>query len=401
MVTDTQVRLLRKKRMEGKTLETAAVAAGMSEVSARKWLRGPLPSASKTPRKWRTRQDPFNEVWITDIEPLLKADQDGGLEAKTVFAELCRRYPERFELGQLRTLQRRFREWRAVQGPEREVFFPQEHRVGQMAAIDFTHATELGVTIAGTLFVHLFFHFVLAFSGWHFVQLAFGESFEALLSGLQNALWSVGGVPEVLRMDNLSAATHELRATGGRTLTERFRAVLDHYGLRSSRIQVGEAHENGVVEKGHDLLKSALDQALRIRGSREFASVEAYLTFVQNVVVRDLHGGREAKFAEERLRLRPLPALRLPEYTRLEVVVRRWSTIQVAKRTYSVPSRLIGHTVEVRLYADQVEIRYGGKVMDTLPRLRGEQACRVDYRHVIWSLVRKPGAFASYPCIGG
>jgi transposase len=322
MVTDTQVRLLRKKRMERKTLEAAAAAAGMSEVSARKWLGGPLPSASKKPRIWRTRPDPFNEIWTADIEPLLKADQDGGLEAKTVFAELCRRYPERFEFGQLRTLQRRFREWRAVQGPEREVFFPQEHRAGQMAAIDFTHATELGVTIAGVLFVHLFFHFVLAYSGRHFVQLAYGETFEALLSGLQNALWSVGGVPEVLRMDNLSAATHELRLTGGRDLTKRFRAVLDHYGLKSSRIQVGKAHENGVVEKGHDLLKSALEQALRLRGSREFATIEAYLSFVQNVVTRDLHASRETKFAEERSCLRALPASRLPEYTRIEVEVR-------------------------------------------------------------------------------
>lgn len=396
MVTDTQVRLLRKKRMEGKTVQAAAAAAGMSEETARKWMRGPLPSATKVPRTWRTREDPFADVWATDIEPLLKDDDDGGLEAKTVFAELCRRYPDRFEVGQLRTLQRRFRDWRAVQGPARDVIFPQQHVPGRMAAIDFTHGTELGVTIAGVAFAHLFFHFVLAWSGWHFVQLAYTETFEALVSGLQNALWRLGGVPAVVRLDNLSAATHELRLTGGRTLTTRFRAVVDHYGLTASPIQVGQAHENGVAEKGHDVLKSALDQALRLRGSREFATIDAYLAFVGQVVERDLHAGRAAKIAAERGTLRALPATRLPEYTRLEVQVRRWATIEIGKRTYSVPSRLIGHTVEARVFADVIEVRYGGKLLETLPRLRAEGAHRIDYRHVIWSLVRKPGAFAHY-----
>lgn len=185
MVTDKQVRLLRKKRMEGKTLEAAAVAAGMTEKTARKWAHGALPSASQTPRKWRTRADPFTGVWTAEVEPLLVEDKDGKLEAKTIFAELCRRHPAVFELGQLRTLQRRVRVWRAEQGPEKEVFFPQEHLPGKMASIDFTHATELDVTIAGLAFVHLFFEFVLACSGWRFVQLAFGETFEALLCGLR------------------------------------------------------------------------------------------------------------------------------------------------------------------------------------------------------------------------
>ncbi len=132
-----------------------------------------------------------------------------------------------------------------------------------MGALDFTHATELRVTIAGVLFVHMFFHLVMPFSGWHFVELAFSETFEALRRGLQNALLALGGVPATVRSDNLSAATHELEVTGGRALTRRFADVLDHFGLVSSRIQPGEAHENGVVEKGHDVLKSALDQALR------------------------------------------------------------------------------------------------------------------------------------------
>ncbi|MEZ4311921.1 MAG: IS21 family transposase [Polyangiaceae bacterium] len=252
------------------------------------------------------------------------------------------------------------------------------------------------MTIAGVRFVHLFFELVLAYCGWRFVQLAFGETFEALLSGLQNALWALSGVPELVRMDNLSAATHELKQAGGRALTTRFAQVAEHYGFRVARIRPGESHENGVVEKAHDLLKSALEQALRLRGSRDFESVEAYMAFVQKVVDDKFHRGRESLLAEERRVLRALPASRLPEYTRVLVRVRRWSTIVVAKRSYSVPSRLIGHQVEARVYPDVLEIRLGDKLVETVPRLRGNDMHRIDYRHVIWSLVRKPGAFPAY-----
>lgn len=398
MVTDRQVRLLRKKRMEKKTLEAAATAAGMSERTARKWQHGALPSATKQPRTWRTRPDPFSDVWAAEVEPLLVDDSDGELEAKTIFEELCRRHPDAFEPGQLRTLQRRVRLWRAEKGPAKEVFFPQKHAPGRMASIDFTHATELGVTIAGVQFVHLFFQFVLAWSGWRFVQLAFAETFEALLSGLQGALWAVEGVPQRVRLDNLSAATHELALTGGRSLTKRFKEVVDHFGFEASRIQPGESHENGVVESAHRVLKSALDQALRLRGSREFASIPDYLLFVQHVVDERFNRPAATKLAEEHAHLRPLPASRMPEYTKIRAVVRKWSTINLSGRIYSVPSRLIGHAVDARVYADVVEVRLGDKdkPLETMPRLRGEKGHHIDYRHVIWSLVRKPGAFAAY-----
>jgi hypothetical protein len=219
-----------------------------------------------------------------------------------------------------------------------------------------------------------------------------------LLSGLQGALWSLEGVPEVVRLDNLSAATHQLKATGGRALTKRFAEVAEHYGFTASRIRPGEGHENGVVEKGHDVLKGALEQALLLRGSRDFASVDAYLAFVGEVVERKLLAGREDRIAAERAALRPLPSTRLPEYTRVHAVVRKWSTVNISKRIYSVPSRLIGHRVEARVYADVVTVHLPGvdKAIETMPRLRGDVQHRIDYRHVIWSLVRKPGAFAAY-----
>jgi len=396
MVTDEQVRVLRKKRMAGMELEAAAAAAGMSERTARKWQRGILPSATRGARDWRTRADPFAEVWDVEVAPLLAADKEGRLEAKTIFDEMNRVRPGRFEAGQLRTLQRRIRQWRALHGAEKEVYFPQQHEPGRMASIDFTHGTELGVTIAGARFVHLFFEFVFAFSGLRFVQLAFGETYEALLSGLQGALFAAGGVPEVVRLDNLSAATHELAKTGGRALTTRFAAVVDHYGFRASRIRPGEGHENGVAEKAHHLLKKAIDQALLLRGVREFPSVAAYTAFVQELVDRTFHVGNEAKIARERAALRVLPAMKIPEFTRTLPKVSGWSTMTVGGRIYSVPSRLKGHHVEARLYPDVVEVRFAGKIVETMPRLRGEIMHRIDYRHVIWSLVKKPGAFAAY-----
>lgn len=381
--------------MEGKKLEAAAAAAGMSERSARTWQNGPLPSATKGDRDWRTRPDPFAEVWDGEVVPLLERDEDGKLEAKTILGDLKRRHAGKFHDGQLRTLQRRVRDWRAAHGPQREVFFPQEHRPGAMGAFDFTDCRELGVTIAGEPFSHLLFHFVLAFSGWHFVKLAFGETFEALLSGLQSAFWALGGVPEVVRQDNLSAATHELEG-GGRALTQRFQKVVDHYGFESSRIQPGKAHENGVAEKGHDLLKSALDQALILRGSRDFPAVDTYLAFVDETIEEQFHRGREERIAVERAALRALPVTKLPEYSQFKVQVRKWSTISINKKTYSVPSRLIGHEVEARIFPDVVEVRYGGKLLETMPRIRGEKPHRIDYRHIAWSLARKPGAFRAY-----
>jgi hypothetical protein len=381
--------------MKGKSQESAAAAAGMSVRTARKWESGSFPSGPRAPRSWRTRPDSFEGVWDEEIVPLLLRDEERILQATTLFELLESRHPGRFEPGQLRTLQRRMRDWRAVQGPDREVYFEQVHPPGREAQLDFTHAAELGVRIGGVPFEHLLFEFVLCFSGWRFVCLAYGETFEALVDGLQGALWKLGGVPEIARSDNLSAATHELRRSGGRALNERFAAVLDHYGLRSTRIHPGRSHENGVVEQAHHRLKSALAQALVIRGSRDFETVEAYEAFVQEIVER-MNRPSLARLAEERPHLRPLPSSRVPSYTVYEAKVRKWSTIRVSNKTYSVPSRLRGHTVEVRQHANEVEVVYGGKVVEQMPRLRGGHEHRIDYRHVIWSLVHKPGAFARY-----
>ena len=395
MVTDAQVGLLRQRLMEKKTQETAAAMAGMSVRSARKWQEGPLPSQTKTTRSWRTRVDAFTAVWTSFIVPLLVADTKRILEATTVVALLAEAHPGQYGAAQVRTLQRRMRDWRAVHGPEKEVYFEQQHVAGREAAIDFTHCEELGVTIAGRPFPHLLFEFVLSYSKWLWAAVAFGETFEALVAGVQGALWSLGAVPQVLRSDNLSAATHELAHSGGRSLTRRFGAVLEHYGLRSTRIQPGESHENGVVEQRHRRTKSALAQALLVRGSSDFDCEEEYRAFVALAVAK-ANDHIASALDEERAALRALPSSSVPGYTIVPSMVRKWSTIRVGKKTYSVPSKLIGHRVLARLHPDIVEVYYRDALVLTMPRLRGQDDHRIDYRHVIWSLVRKPGAFARY-----
>ncbi|MCU0689830.1 MAG: hypothetical protein MUF54_00375 [Polyangiaceae bacterium] len=200
------------------------------------------------------------------------------------------------------------------------MFFEQKHVPGRQAAVDFTHCTELGVTIAGQLFVHLLFEFVLSFSKWRWICLAYAETSEALVFGLQGALWDLGGVPGMLRSDNLSAATHELKE-GGRGINKRFRAVLDHYGMKSSRIRVGKANENGVVEKAHDITKTLIAQALQLRGSRDFDSPEQYLSFAREVIEQRHNRHILDRLTEERLH--QLPSCRLPDYTAHEPAVRK------------------------------------------------------------------------------
>ena len=382
MITDQQVVLLRQKLMEGKTQQAAAAASATSERSVRRWQRGALPSERRRNRRgWRTRPDPFVDVWERDVEPLLRSDPEGELSATTILEWLDERHPGRFGSSHLRTLQRRIRDYRALHGPDREV--------------DFTHCSGLGVTIGGEPFRHLLFHLVLSHSGWSYAEVCFGETFAALVKGLQGALWELGGVPRVVRTDDLSAATHELRDSRGRAINASYEAVLAHYGVEATRTNPRSSHENGVVEQRHRRLKNALGQALILRGSRDFDSEEEYRTFVRRVVDRR-NRLVSSKLNSERRHLHPLPPAPVPEYVNYRVRVRRWSTIRVANRTYSVPSRLIGVVVDVRLYADHIKVCYKGHLVESMERVHGTGEAQIDYRHIIGSLVRKPGAFARY-----
>jgi hypothetical protein len=397
MLTDAQVGLLRRKLMEGKTQEAAAAAAGVSERSVRQWQGGPLPSETKRTRWWRTRKDPLEGVWASKIVPMLELDEGGVLEAQTILEAVNEQLAEgeKLDRNKMRTLQRRLRDWRALHGAEQEVFFQQVHPPGREGALDFTSCDELAITIQGVAFPHLLFEYVLSFSTWTWIGLAFSETFEALVKSFQGALWALGARPEIARSDNLSAATHEL-SSGGRALNERWAAVLQHYDTKSTRISPGSSNENGGVEQRHYRTKSAIAQALVLRGSRDFGSADEYLAFAR-VVVDKSHNKKIAHLLDiERQHLRPLPSTRVPEYTTWTPTVRCWSTISVNRRIYSVPSRLIGHQVQVRQHADVVEVLFKSRLVQTMPRLRGEAPACIDYRHVIWSLAKKPGAFARY-----
>lgn len=391
MVQDRQVRKLHMLKTREKTLGAAASKSGMDEKTARKYLRsGKLPSQSKIPHTWKTRKDPFADVW-EDVRELLGTTP--GLEAKTIFEDLQRTHEGLFADGQLRTLQRKVKRWRALEGPGQETFFPQIHELGDLGEMDFTSMNDLRVTLGGLRFDHMIFHFVLTYSNWDTGTICFSESFESLSLGLQNALWELGGVPRRIRTDQLSAAVHQ--ECREEEFTPRYRALLRHYGTEGAKIRAHEAHENGDVEQRHNRFKRAVDQALMLRGSRDFSFRQEYEAFLRMIFTRG-NRGRQARLEEELGVLRRLPERRLDDFREIKVRVGPSSTIRAAHNTYSVSSRLIGEEVTVRLSGESLGILYGQTEVDRIPRLRGENGHKINYRHIIDGLVRKPGAFEHY-----
>jgi hypothetical protein len=271
--------------------------------------------------------------------------------------------------------------------------FACSHRAGELCESDFTHLTELGITIANQPFPHMLYHFVLTYSNWETGTICPSESFASLSEGLQNALWELGGVPLLHRTDRMTAAVNNL--TEEADFQKNYQALLRHYGLEGRKIQTGRPNENGDVEQRHYRLRRALEQALLLRGSRDFATVEEYRAFLGKLF-EQLNSGRKPRLAEEMDQLRPLPDRRLGNGKRERVRVNSGSLIVVGRNSYSVNSRLIGEIVEARVFADHLEVWYGGQKVDQLPRLHGRTKYRVDYRHIIDWLVRKPGAFANY-----
>lgn len=390
-ITDQQVRLYMNKRKHH-TQEAAAAMAGFSERTARRIERGIHQPSHNLPRTWRTRSDPFADVWESELVPLLQ--HTPKLKAITLLGKLQETHPGRFPFSMRRTLERRVSQWRAQQGPEKEIFFPQEHLPGMRGLSDFTDMGKLNVSIAGVLFDHRLYHFVFAFSHWEYAcVLEGGESFEALSAGLQNALWQAGGCPREHRTDSLSAAFKNLQQQ--EDFTARYSALLEHYAMSGTRNNLGLAHENGSVESSHRHLKEAVDQALMLRGHRDFADRPAYDTFLREVVMRR-NRRNAAAFNAEREHLQALPLRRTTEFVEEEARITRCATFTVRGVLYSAPSRLIGQRLKVRLYSDRLDCYLSGVLVHSTPRRRrtGSQRLRaLDYRHFIDSLKRKPQAF--------
>lgn len=392
MVTDQQVRILMDSLNKGDSLKLSAAKSGMCEKTARKFRNsGKYPSQTRAEHTWRTRQDPFEDVWEKKVKPLLS--DNPGLEGKTILGYLQREHPDKYKDSQLRTLQRRIKEWRATEGPAKEVFFAQNHYPGDLGASDFTHMTSLGITIGGRSFPHLLYHFVLTYSNWETGMICFSESFESLSAGLQNGLWELGGVPRRHRTDRLSAAVQ--KPDHPEEFTRRYQALLDHYNIKGEKIQPGKGNENGDVEQSHYRFKEAVDQALMLRGHRDFADEEEYTKFLREIF-RQRNSGRQERFQEELKVLKALPRQRFLDYQEIQARVNSFSLIRAAHNSYSVDSRLIGEWVRIRLYACFLEVWYGQRFIESLPRLKGKFHYRVCYRHIIDWLVRKPGAFENY-----
>jgi len=371
----------------------AAAKAGFSTASAYRIEQDPrLPSRKKAPRD-RRRRDPLSEVWDSEVVPLLQSV--AGLRPVAIFDEVRRRHPE-IGAGVRRTLERRIRTWRALHGTEQDVIFRQEHPPGRLGLSDFTDMGGHGVSIAGAPLDHRLYHFRLAFSGWEHAHVVLGgESFVALAEGLQNALWALGRAPLQHRSDSLSAAFRNLDDDARQDQTRRYEALCAHYGMEPTRNNRGVAHENGSIESPHGHLKQAIEDALLLCGSRDFDTLDDYRRFVDEIVGR--RNARNAKRLDlERPALRSLPERRTTDYEETIVTVTSTSGFVLKKVFYSVPSRLIGHRLRVRLYDDRLECFLGSTPLMTLRRGRayptGKHGHVVDYRHVIHALRRKPMA---------
>jgi hypothetical protein len=395
MITNQQYKRLMSEYNKTGKISVSAMKADVHPQTARKYLEGGKnPAERQAPHTWRTRSDPLDKIWDAVTAMLRDAPE---LEAKTLFEYFLARPDSGLEEHHLRTFFRRVRHWRATAGPEREVFFAQERKPGQLLQLDWTYAQELKVTIQGVALDHLFCHCVLPYSDWQWATRCISESFLSLVSGLQAALAQLGKCPPHLGTDNTSAATHELEQMPGRArgYNSDYLELCTHYDLSPVTINVGCPHEQGDVESQNRHLKRRLEQHLLLRGSRDFASLEDYDRFVQGVV-RAANAKRQKRLTEELACMRPLPAGRLAEYREYAPVVSSQSLIRVQKHTYSVPSRLIGHPLRVELHEAELKVHLGRDFLFCLPRLRGDRGAVVDFRHVITPLLRKPGAFIHY-----
>jgi len=392
MIKETQYRTLIKEFNKSGEITMSSMKSGMTRKTGSKYLKqGKGPGELRKPHTWRTRSDPFADVAI-EIDELLKAAPE--LQPLTVFVHLQEKYPGKFEDGQLRTLERRIKEWKLENGKSKILSIAQSHYPGRLMELDWTCMNALMITICGIHFKHLLCHTILTYSNWDWAEIAYSESFQSLKKGFQSAVYRLGAVPEILQTDNTSTATHQIeRSKKARGFNHNYTTFLEHYAVTPRSINVNSPDENGDIESANGHLKRRIDQYLMLRGSRDFKDIDEYRSFLDGILMRG-NKNRVTKVKEELEVMRELPEVRLPEYTEEEKTVSSFGTIRVKKVAYSVPSRLKGYKIRVRVYEDRIELFSGRKHIDTLSRKTGE-GYSIDYRHVIESFRRKPGAFAN------
>jgi transposase InsO family protein len=391
-INDHQMRLYMKSRLTVKKPAAAAQAAISLRTAYRIENDPRLPSQTPRPRG-RRRPDPLIAIFDTEIVPMLEASP--GLRPIAIFEEMQRRHPELPE-GVRRTMERRIRQWRALNGKDRDVIFRQVQEPGRMGLSDFTEMGDLPVRVAGVDLDHRLYHFRLACSGFEHVHVILGgESYVALAEGLQNALWALGGAPLEHRSDSLSAAFRNLDREAREDLTSRYDALCRHYRMEPTRNNRGVAHENGAIESPHGHLKNSIRDALLMRGTIDFEDLAAYRSFLDEIVGRKNARNRQ-RIDAERAVLQPLPNNRTADYEQELVYVSTSGGFVLRKVFYTVPSRLIRHRPRAHLFDDRVELFIGGTRVLTLLRGRpgrdGKHGHVIDYRHVIHALRRKPMA---------
>jgi transposase len=380
------------KHIKTNTQSVAAAKSGMTEKTARKYLKSKqLPSELLPPKPRGVRLNPFADDW-DEVSALLESSP--GLQAKTIFDHLNKRGKEpKYIPGQLRTLQRHMKAWFAAHGPSQKVIFSQNIQPGRQSQSDWTWMNDLKITIGGKHLKHMVYHFMLPYSCWESVMLCYNESFSTLSQGYEKAVWELGCVAPEHRTDNLSAATKKHGNT--REFTLRWQTFLEHYRVTPSRNNPGESQENGSVEKSNDLFKSAVNQELLLRGSRNFTTIEAYQEFLESVVA-NRNAGRKERLSEEIKLLKSLPDAHFATPEQLSVRVCSGSTINIDKIPYSVPSRLIGFKLKALVYLSEICLYYGSKQVYQMPRAQRNELFVINYRHIIDSLITKPGAFEYY-----
>lgn len=393
MITKQQYRRLMNEHQATGNVSKSAMKAGMSRPTGRKYLAGGQePEALQARHDWRTRADPLKEVWPKAEAMLVEAPD---LEAKILFEHFRALEPWTVKEQHLRTFQRRVKLWRLQQGPDKEVFFTQDWEPGVTLQLDWTHASELGVTIAGGVYEHLLCHTVLPYSNWEWATRCQSESLLSLRQGLQASLHQLGAAPRDLRTDNSSAATHRIGAGAERDFNPEYASLCEHYGLAPKTIGIACPQENGDVESSNGHLKRRLRQHLLLRGSRDFGTEAAYEAFVVGVV-QAANRLRADRLGQELAVMKPLPPTRLSEYDEVYCRVGSGSAIRVKKVGYSVPARLIGQEVKVEIYETELKLYSGRELLLTVPRRHGDRGLVLDYRHVLDHLLRKPGAFERY-----
>jgi hypothetical protein len=397
--TDAQVRIIMRERSKGNTQEQAAVKANLSSCkTVRKYERmRKLPSELKQPRSYRTRADPFEADW-SELERMLQDAPE--LEAKTLFDWLCERDSEKYQEGQLRTLQRRVNDWRVMNGNPL-LTLDQVHQPGEVLQTDGTWMNDLGISLQGELFEHLVIHSVLPYSNWEWGRVVQSESLLAIRLGLQSALIKLGHVPKIHQTDNTSAATHNLgpnqrdKSPEERGFNTEYLQLLAHFGMEPRTIHVNSPNENGDIESSNGGFKRAVTQYLLLRGSRDFESLETYEAFLWGIMEKR-NTGRQVKLADELAVMKPLTVAPWPAVRELAVRVGANGILRVCSNGYTVPSGLKGKRVTVKVFEWQIEVWYANQRVETLPRQTGVQHYRINYRHVIDSLLRKPGGFRNY-----